>query len=173
MCPKKILFTLTVLLVVFSFNLSYSQEVDVYAALNHLQSKADILNKETSIILDDLRAVSQSFSDSDLDRDCTRIIVSIREGSDLVTTTKLILASKEFVDKNKMKGYFQYIDTNLRLFHHLIAVTVGGLETEIEMVEHPKAVTHFTKKAVKIFDEYLGDMESTIKALDNAIKSMP
>ena len=170
---KKIFFTLTVLLVVFSFNLSYSQDANVDAAFNSLQSKSDILLKEISPIQDDLRAVSKSFSDETARGHYTQIMVSIREGSDLISIIKLILASKEFVDKEKMKSYFQYMHTNLRLFYDDLTRMTGRLEIEVKMFGVPPAVILLTKKAIKIFNEYLGEMESTIKVLDNAIKSMP
>jgi hypothetical protein len=159
--------------VVFSFNLSYSQDANVDAAFNSLQSKSDILLKEISPLHDDLRAVSKSFSDETASRHCTQIIVSIREGSDLISIIKLILASREFVDKEKMKSYFQYMDTNLRLFYYDLTRMTGGLEIEVKIFGVPPAVILFTKKAIKIFDAYLAEMESTITVLDNAIKSMP
>lgn len=116
MRPKRILFTFTVLLVVFSFNLSYSQDVSIDKTLKELEKKFESNLKELKVISNDLIGIGKSLKRIKPRFDRVIYFSDKIEDAKLVYEYQLkLIYARTYVDEVYQKKFYFFIVESLNI----------------------------------------------------------
>ena len=169
---KRILFSITVMLVVFSFNISYSQDVSIDGVLDNLPKKMWPHFQEIGAIKKDFWVIIKNTDNMNQKSVMFDLLNGINDASDIYDCQLKLLFTKLFVDESKMKPYYEFIHHTLKMSYVDLDNAHKTIQDYYTLVEN-KAALHSADKAKKILRDSLSEIESTMTLLDNAIKSMP
>ena len=171
---KRILFLVTALLMVFSFNISSAQNVKIDQELRGLARNIWKYSDELQSIQNDLVSIAQAETVKSYKK--ASLILDLADDVERTETIMqyefFILVTKPFIDEDKMKPYCQHIFHTLEYSMMQINSFHKHLQDIYDLVEN-KAALHSADKAKKIIKDSLTEIESTSTFLDNAIKAMP
>jgi hypothetical protein len=169
---KRILFSATVLMVTFSYNISYSQDISIEEAFNNLITKMGIYIQEIEAITNDFLGMIEPTDNMAQTNAVLIYSFQIEDAFDIYKSQLSLLNTKKFVDKNKMKPYCEHILNSL-LFANL---DLDNLQRSIQYsytLMEDKVALNSADKAKRIIKDSRTEIQSTMDSLYKAMKSMP
>jgi hypothetical protein len=159
---KRILFSATVLMVTFSYNISYSQNIGID---ENLITKMGIYIQEMKVIKADSRGMFEPTDNMDeTTMELLIYFVQVEDAFDIYESLLSLLNTKKFVDKNKMKLYCEHI-LNCLLFANL---DLDGLQRSIQYrytIMENKAALNSADKVKRIIKDSRAEIQSTMESL--------
>jgi len=169
---KKILFSVTISLAVFYFNISYSQEASIDRLINNTSVKLNAYMEEMGTIHQELGKIAHSFRYDENQFDAILSISSCI--SDVAFTFRwqvIVLSTNEYVDKRKVKPYYQNIYNTLMFSHGLTQTNYRKIKDYYPYLQNQTALFS-ADKAKKTLSDSITYIEAAMWALEDAIKSM-
>jgi hypothetical protein len=166
---KRIVYV-TVLLLVFIFNLSHAQDVNIDEALVSLSGKIVDNHKELRAILGDLLSIGNAAHG---DRGTISSIIDDIEKAQIVYVFQnyLILA-KNHVHKDEVKNYCSVLMQSLSSSKLELDNSYSKMRVSYPYLTN-KAALHSVDKAKENLLDIMNEIKTTTALLDNAIKSVP
>ena len=171
MRTKKILVPLTLLLVVFSFNLSYSQDVSIADSLFILASSLNRNYNELQDIRSDLASIGKVTKDQADKIAVGQIVGFVNIAATVYEYQIAFLSTSALIREDKLKVYCELSRVGLKRTKKYIDYYYESTQKTYPFLEN-KAALHTVDKVKKNLLDSLGEIESTMKVLDDAIKSI-
>ena len=177
---KMILFSVTISLAVFSFNISHSQDASVSyskeAIVDELLDKTSVKLKaymgDMGTIHKALGKIAHSYRYDESQFDAILSISSCI--SDVAFTFKwqvIVLSTKDYVDRRRMKPYYQNIYKTLMFSYGLSQSNYKKINDHYPYLQNQPAL-HSADKAKKLLSESISAIEATILVLEKVMISM-
>ena len=171
---KRILFLVTVLLVVFALNTTAAPDEEIDRALRALARKIWSYSEELQVIQNNLISIATVESSKSYNK--AGLILDLTDDIDGVETIYkyefFILVTKPFINEDRIKPYCQHIWHTLEYSSMHIKSLQKHLQDIYGLVENKEA-QHSVDKAKKIIRDSLTEIESSMGFLDKKVKSMP